>query len=126
MHDLHSEWTSSRFLNLALQQNGFSLVPEVTGENMGEGTLSGLVCEMSVTPSVFAPARTFPVEDLAPGGRTALRELKIARDFDALLSLAEPLRGSITLSIRQRCARLPCQIIPQSERIASKWSLCYH
>ena len=91
MNELHVEWISSRFLNLALQQNGFSLVPGVTVENTGEGTLSGLICEVSVTPASFAASRTFPVEELARGGKTALRELKIDPDFDALLSLAEPL-----------------------------------
>ena len=106
MNELHVEWISSRFLNLALQQNGFSLVPEVTVENTGEGTLSGLICEVSVTPASFAASRTFPVEELARGGKTALRELKIDPDFDALLSLAEPLRGTIALSIRQDDAEL--------------------
>ncbi|MBQ6925723.1 MAG: DUF3320 domain-containing protein [Kiritimatiellae bacterium] len=106
MNELHVEWISSRFLNLALQQNGFSLVPEVTVENTGEGTLSGLICEVSVTPASFAASRTFPVEELARGGKTALRELKIDPDFDALLSLAEPLHGTIALSIRQDDAEL--------------------
>jgi hypothetical protein len=102
----HVEWTSCRFLNLAFQQNGFSLVPEVTIENVGQEMLTGLVCEVSVTPQKFAPARTFPVEELAPGKKTALRELKIDPDFDSLLSLAEPLRGTIALAIRQGDAEL--------------------
>ena len=94
MKELHVEWTSSRFLNLALQQNGFSLVPEVTLENKGAESLAGLACEVSVTPPFFAASRTFPVEELLPGKRTALRELKIDPDFDALLSLAAPLRDA--------------------------------
>jgi hypothetical protein len=94
------EWTALKFLNLAIQQNHFSLVREVVIRNRTADTLSNLSCTVAVSPASFAAGKTFPVQDIEPGGQFVLRELSPDWDFDRLLNLAEPIHGSISLAIR--------------------------
>ena len=94
------EWKSLRFLNLAIQQSRFPLVPELIVRNHGEEPLSGLSCTIAVEPASFASEKSFPVEDVRPGRQVAVRNLSPSPDFDKLLSLVEPIHGSIRLSVR--------------------------
>ncbi len=92
-------WTSCQFLNLAMQQNQFSLVPEVAVRNPSDTVRAGLTCTISVSPSSFVPDKTFPIEDIRPGHQAILRNLVLEPDFDKLLSLSEPVRGTIAIAI---------------------------
>lgn len=94
------EWKSLRFLNLAIQQSRFPLVPELIVRNHGEEPLSGLSCTIAVEPASFASEKSFPIEDVRPGRQVAVRNLSPSPDFDKLLSLVEPIHGSIRLSVR--------------------------
>ena len=52
------EWKSLRFLNLAIQQSRFPLVPELIVRNHGEEPLSGLSCTIAVEPASFASEKS--------------------------------------------------------------------
>jgi hypothetical protein len=92
-------WTSCQFLNLAMQQNQFSLVPEVAVRNPSDTIRTRLTCTISVSPTSFVPDKTFPIEDIRPGHQVTLRNLVLEPDFDKLLSLSEPVRGTISIAI---------------------------
>jgi hypothetical protein len=93
------EWTSLNVLNLAIQQNNFSLVREVVIRNRTADTLTKLTCTLSVSPSSFATPKIFSVQDIPPSGKVALRDLSLDLDFAQLLNLAEPIHGMLSLSI---------------------------
>lgn len=93
------EWTALNVLNLAIQQNHFSLVREVVIRNGTGEALENLSCIVAVEPESIAAKKSFPVQDVPPGGKVAIRELSLDLVFDHLLNLSEPVHGSISLVI---------------------------
>lgn len=93
-------WVSLSFLNLAIQQNRFSLVREVVVQNATDQLLEGLSCTISVSPASFAAEKTFPLENVPPGGQAVLRNVSPDLDFDRLFALTEAVSGSLALTIR--------------------------
>ncbi len=93
-------WVSLQFINLAIQQNHFPLIPEVVVQNKSGQLLRNLSCTVSFSPLSFVSEKTFPLEDVPPEGQSTLRNFSPDLNFDRLMALTEPVHGSLTLTIR--------------------------
>lgn len=98
---LSVEWVSAEAVNLAFQQNGIPVVPEVEVKNESTGTISAVECAFSSDPPLLSP-KTLVIDSLRPGEGRSLHDAGLRLDCQPLREWTEAIRGTFRLEIRGR------------------------
>src|SRR5574344_2346302 len=87
------------YVNLALQQNGLSIVRELKIKNNSARDLENLECILVSTPEIIKPC-TAHIARIAAGEEIGLQELSIDLNHDRLAALTEMETGKLILALK--------------------------
>lgn len=117
---LSAELSFVPVFNLALQQNALPVVYELKLVNHTGRDLDHLEGMFSSDSGVVLP-KTVSVEPLKAGEELSLHDLDIKLDYKMLASLSEPLKGTLSLEIKEGGQSLLTQKHPVEAFAADQW-----